>query len=187
MAGSFVNLKMLNSALDDVRDELGELDLLTDRLEEVDVILTPFEPWTAYGYYVEESPWLSRWLGWEGGNIYIPSLRLTSLCGLFGFGEFFSLRNVLRHEYGHALAHLHPGLIKRSREFTHVFGGRYDSKGPVEAYSPLTHVSAYAAKKPQEDFAETFAYFVKFKGDVARYFHRPGVFMKMCFVGNLSV
>jgi len=186
MAGSFINLKMLNDALDDVRDELGELDLLTDRLDEVEVILTPFHPWTDYGYYVEESPWLSRWLGWEGGNIYIPSLRLTSLSGLFGNSEYFSLRNVLRHEYGHAVAHLHPGLIKRSREFTHVFGGRYDTKGPVEGYSPLQHVSTYAATKPQEDFAETFAYFVKSKGDVARYFHRPGVFMKMCFVGKLS-
>lgn len=186
MAGSFVNLKMLNSALDNVIDELGELDLLTDRLDEVDVILTPFEPWTAYGYYMQESPWLSRWLGWEDGNIYIPSLRLTSLGGLFGYGEYFSLRNVLRHEYGHALAHLHPGLIKRSREFTHVFGDRYGSKGPVEDYDPFKHVSTYASTMPQEDFAETFAYFVKSKGDVARYFHRPGVFMKMCFVGKLS-
>jgi len=46
MAGSFINLKMLNDALDDVRDELGELDLLTDRLDEVEVILTPFHPGT---------------------------------------------------------------------------------------------------------------------------------------------
>ena len=186
MAGSFVNLKMLNDALDDVRDELSELDLLTERLDEVNVYLTPFHPGTTYGYFIEESNWLAWCLGWEDGNIYIPSLRLTSLSGLFGYSEYFSLRNVLRHEYGHAVAHLHPSLIKRSREFTHVFGGRYDTKGPVEGYSPLQHVSTYAATMPQEDFAETFAYFVKSKGDIARYFHRPGIFMKMCFVGKLS-
>ena len=69
MAGSFINLKMLNSALDDVRDELGELDLLTERLDEVDVILTPFHPGTIYGYYVEDTNWLGWWLGWEDGNI----------------------------------------------------------------------------------------------------------------------
>ena len=186
MAGSFINLKMLNDALDDVRDELGELDLLTDLLDEVDIILTPFHPGTTYGYFIEESNWLAWWLGWEGGNIYIPSLRLASLSGLFGYSEYFSLRNVLRHEYAHAVAHQHPGLIKRSGEFTRVFGGRYDSRGRVEDYSPLKHVSTYAATMPQEDFAETFAHFVKSKGDVARYFHRPGVFMKMCFVGKLS-
>lgn len=186
MAGSFISLKMLNGALDDVRGELCKLDLLTDRLDEVEVYLSPFHPWAVYGYYMEDSGWLGRRLGWEDGNIYIPSVRLTSLLAIFGRSEYFSLRNVLRHEYGHALADRYPGLIKSSGGFTRIFGGSYKSRKPAGAYNPLKHVSGYAATRPCEDFAESFAHFVKSKGDIARYCHLPGVFMKMCFVSKLS-
>jgi hypothetical protein len=186
MAGPIISLDTLNRALDDVRDELCKLNLLTKRLDKVDVCLTPFYPWMVYGYYMEGSNALMSFLGWKAGNIYIPSMRLSSLLTLFGYREYFSLRHVLRHEYGHALAHKHPGLVKRSRDFTETFGGRYDRRRRVDDYSPFMHVSEYAATQPGEDFAETFALYVRNKGNIFGYLHRAGVFMKLLFVNNLT-
>jgi len=186
MAGPIISLGTLNRALDDVRDELSELNILTKRLDEVDVYLTPFYPWMVYRYYMEGSNALMSFLGWRAGNIYIPSMRLSSLLALFGFSEYFSLRHLLRHEYGHALAHKHPGLVKRSRDFTETFGGRYDRRRRVDDYSPFMHVSEYAATQPGEDFAETFALYVRSKGNIFGYFHLVGVFMKLLFVNNLN-
>jgi len=186
MAGSWITLTTLNRALDDVRDELCELDLLTERIDKVDVILTPFHPIPVYGYYIEDSPAILQWMGWEPGHIYIPSVRLSILLSLFGYNDYFSLRHVLRHEYGHSLAHRHPGLVKRSRDFTEIFGGRYDNKKRVNEYNPLMHVSKYAATQPGEDFAETFALYVRSKGNIFGYSHLVGVFMKLLFVHNLT-
>jgi hypothetical protein len=186
MAGPIISLDTLNRALDDVRDELSELNLLTKRLDQVDVYLTPFYPWVVYGYYLEGSNTLGRFLGWESGNIYIPSMRLSSLLALFGYREYFSLRHVLRHEYGHALAHKHPGLVKRSRDFRETFGGRYDRRRRVDDYNPFMHVSTYAATQPGENFAETFALYVRSKGTIFWYSHLAGVFMKLLFVNNLT-
>ncbi|MBL0062055.1 MAG: putative zinc-binding metallopeptidase [bacterium] len=72
------------------------------------------------------------------------------------------MRDVLRHEYGHAFAYWYPGLVRRSREFTEIFGNRYDSDIKSE-YDPDEHLTPYAAKRPAEDFAESFMAFVKGK------------------------
>jgi len=105
------------------------MDLLTKRVGEVDVILTPFDPGLVYGYFMEGSDPLSRLLGWEEGNIYIPSIKLSTIFCLFGYSDYFSLRHLLRHEYGHALAHKHSGLVKRSTDFINeAFLNVYGSK-----------------------------------------------------------
>jgi len=109
MVSGIITLKTLNRALDDVRKELCEMDFLTKRVDEADVILTPFDPGLVYGYFMEGSDPLSRLLGWEEDNIYIPSIKLSTIFRLFGYSDYFSLRHLLRHEYGHALAHKHSG------------------------------------------------------------------------------
>lgn len=186
MAGSCVTLSTLNRALGDVRDELCELDLLTKRLDKVDVILvSPFILEVLYGYYIEKSYFFLEWLGWEPGHIYIPSVKLSIFLSVFGYRDSFSLRHVLRHEYGHALAHRHPSLLKRSKDFTLIFGGRYDRRTRVDKYDPIMHVSEYASKNPSEDFAETFALYVRSNGNISRYSHLAGIFMKLLFVHNL--
>jgi len=186
MAGLFISLDTLSRALDDVRNELCELNLLSKRIDKADVILTPYHPGLVHGYYIEDSPSILQWLGWEAGHIYIPSVRLSILLSLFGYNDYFSLRHVLRHEYGHALAHKHPGLVKRSRDFREIFGGRYDNRKRINEYNPLMQVSKYAATHPGEDFAETFALYVRSKGNIFGYSHLIGVFMKLLFVHNLT-
>ena len=56
----------------------------------------------------------------------------------------------------------------------------------VDGYNPFMYVSEYAATQPGEDFAETFALYVRSKGDIFGYLNRPGVFMKLLFVNNLT-
>ena len=70
MAGSWIDFTTLQRAHNDVREELFNLGLLTNRLEEVDVhLVSPLFPERFYGYYLEESPLILEWLGWEAGHI----------------------------------------------------------------------------------------------------------------------
>jgi hypothetical protein len=64
------------------------------------------------------------------------------------------LRDVLRHEYAHAVVHLYSGLLRRLR-FASVFGHGYYSKVASE-FDPEKHVTPYVATQPAEDFADTF-------------------------------
>ena len=187
MASGIITLKMLQSALDDVRDELCEMDLLTKCLEEVDVqLVSPLYPEIPYGYYLEGSHFILDWLGWKEGNIYIPSVKYSTLLSIFGYGDSFSLRHVLRHEYGHALAHRHPRMVRRSVIFWRTYNGGYDQDYSFFSYHKNLFVSEYAATKPQEDFAETFALYVRKKGDISRYRKRHRVYSKLRFIKDLN-
>lgn len=84
------------------------------------------------------------WYGWtclETANIYIP--RVIIGC------RPWTLLNVLRHEYGHVFLFHHPETLET---------------WPTEG----EQVSPYAAENLEEDFAETFKYFVKHKGKLPR-------------------
>ncbi len=75
--------------------------------------------------------------------------------------------DVFRHEFGHALADLYPGALKKGSAFRTAFGGTYgeapaEERG-VEGWEER-YVSEYATSATQEDFAETFMLFVKHKG-----------------------
>lgn len=96
------------------------------------------------------------------------------------------MRDILRHEYGHAFAVEHPSLVRRSREFCDTFGGRYDSRSQAVAYSQTEHVTEYAATSPQEDFAETFMTYVRAGGRVSKFRRRGGVYRKLQFVRALA-
>ena len=88
--------RSLNRALARV---IGELDLhgvWNDRMFAVDVHLVPGG--SAYGYYHYGGT----------GRIAIPMLSLIRFVDLY-HGEYTSLADVLRHEYGHALADTHRG------------------------------------------------------------------------------
>ncbi len=164
-------LKRIYTSFDDVtkaynhvRMELWNLGILWDgsRLDGVQCIYEPVALKSA----------LLGWMGYfdfDDQDIHFPSLYLPIgwLVGLVGAKD--GPRNVIRHEFGHALADLYPETLKKGGTFRAAFGGTY---GPTPAKGTDTTdwqgrcFSEYAATATQEDFAETFMLFVKHKGKI---------------------
>ena len=175
-----------------VLGELSDLGLLTQQLYAVDVVTQPIDlAWLAAGYegcYVEDPGRLGRALGWAPRTIYFPRTTFLQLArALRGQRrKCSSMRDTLRHEYGHAFAVEHPALIRRSAKFARVFGGRYDDAMSQDDYSDEDFVTEYAATNPSEDFAETFMTYVRRRGRIDGYGGRPGVTRKLRFVASLQ-
>lgn len=113
--------------------------------------LPPPEFWDAAGFFVNEASFTYRAFGCEPGHIYIPAwIKLNR------GQDRGSLRDVLRHEFGHALAYHHPGAVRRTRAFVGAFAARYDEAWPEPPGNREDFVTAYAMSSPDEDFAETF-------------------------------
>ena len=166
-----ITMPRLQSALDDVMGELDELGLWNKRLAKVDVYLT----------------WFGKDYGWQwyrgSGHIEIPALSLSRLSEIFLSGGRMTLRDLLRHEYGHAVADTNRALI-RSRRFTDAFGTPHDSEIPSD-YLEDEHVTAYAAKDSSEDFAEVFRYHLKHRGRLPSRFQTLAIRRKWSFVSRL--
>ena len=94
-------------------------------------------------------------------NIHIPAVCFASL---FPWAQGRCLADVLRHEYGHALEGKYPKFI-HNNEFRKVFGKAYGDKKSSDT-NANHYVSTYAMTCSQEDFAETFMYYIKHKGKV---------------------
>jgi hypothetical protein len=162
--GEAVSYKQLNSALFDVQEELYKVGLWDEGapLTETEVVWSAWPQLDvpgASGYFLDGlwgiSGVLARLLGYEVGKIYIPKWVL-----LHGFWQNRgSLRDVIRHEYGHAIIYRHPREGK-SKAFQEAFGGCYDEdiRGMDE---PDCYVSEYARLNPAEDFSETFQCFLR--------------------------
>jgi hypothetical protein len=160
--GQFVTLKQVDAAAMAVQTELDRLGVwqADSRLRRTDIMWCPLPQMlcAALGFFFDAQPVAPlRWLGYEAGNIYIPHWVLSQWPWQQERG---SLRDVLRHEYAHALAWHYPGLIRRSRQFVATFGGGYDHGQPVPG-PKAAFVSDYASTQPAEDFAETFMVFVR--------------------------
>ena len=168
-----VTLERLNSAMDDVIGDFRHLGMWNDKLYAVDVFLVPV------GYA----------LGWKwngpGGHISIPAVSLSRLGStMFGFGQKWGLRDVVRHEYGHAVADLYPRL-SRSSGFRKAFEGSYDWVPAMREYDPDHHVTGYAARRPCEDFAEVFMYYIKMRGRMPSRFDTPAIRRKWRFAEHM--
>jgi hypothetical protein len=146
-----VDLPQLNRALSRVQNELSRHGFFDERLAEVEVFLVPLAL-GAYGW---------QWYG-TTGEIDIPAISLAKLHDHL-VGTYFSLADVLRHEYGHALADTHRGLF-RSRQFRDAFHASHDDARTAFEYDPYFHVSDYAATNASEDFAETFMLYLRHSG-----------------------
>jgi len=168
-----VTMSKLNSALSEVQDELMQLHFYDSKLEAVDVYLVLIGG--AYGWKYDG----------KKGNIHIPSISLSKFSELFGWTGYTSLSDVMRHEFGHAFADTHKGLIRCS-QFKEVFGSGYESKTAYE-YDYRFFVSKYAAKKAAEDFAETFMYYVRYMGVLPNKFRTATIRRKWGFIKRLSV
>lgn len=154
-----ITMESLNRALSDVINELRSNGLMHDtcELNKIDVNLCPMpflDDGDASGFFVDKQLYEFQriWgslIGFEEGHIYIPAKpawRTDNAC---------TLRDTLRHEYGHAIAFYYPRLVRRSSEFRRVFGTNYDGKYHEEGLDPRDFMTGYAMESPAEDFAET--------------------------------
>lgn len=198
-----LSLTKLNRATLAAQGELGSHGFWSEgtRLLRTDVCLIPCPPPTcllAVGFFTHgKVGTVGKWLGYDEGNIYIPAhlgtlYRLKAMAPkrvLSILGDLFeartSLRDVIRHEYGHAVAHYYPGLIQKSSRFKEVFGGNYWAK----AHSRSEHdefVSEYASTMPMEDFAETFMVYLRHRGELPTRFRVPAIRKKWSFIRDLG-
>ena len=107
----------------------------------------------------------------------------------FAGGEKDSDIDVLRHEFGHALADLYPGALKKGGLFRAAFGGPYGEDPAEECVADGwgdRYVSEYATSMTQEDFAETFMLFMKHKGKIpAKFAKKPAIRKKWKAVAEI--
>lgn len=167
-----VTLDQLNRANVDVMRELMDYGFWTPRLNQVQVWLVPRG--TAHGWQ------------WYGGDhsIRIAAFSKARLREALARKKRTHLRDVLRHEWAHAIASVHRGLF-RSRAFREAFGGPHGWDF-AWIYDPAFHVSQYAATATSEDFAETFMFFLKYGGRLPRRFDTPVIRRKWRYIARLA-
>ena len=174
-------------ALDHVVGELSDTGLLTRRLFAVPVFVQRFDvgPFVlSYeGLYVEDTSAFDRLCGFEARTIYVPLTSTSRLLGALRGTSPSSLRDILRHELGHAFAVEHPQLVRRSAAFRSAFGARYDDANEQDEDDCIT---AYAATNAAEDFAETLMTYVRVRGQIAPFKGRKAVHRKLRFVQALA-
>jgi hypothetical protein len=167
-----VTLNRLNRAVSDVQGELERHGFFDQKLAAIDVYLS----WFGYAY-----GWC--WYG-TSGNIHIPAISLGKMFEQVWGVSRTSLRDVIRHEYGHALAHTHRGLVC-SVPFKRAFGSHHDADVRWD-YDPQRHVSEYAATSLSEDFAETFMLYLKYDGELPERFNTWRIRRKWRFIRDLG-
>jgi hypothetical protein len=169
---TIVTPKRLSLGISKIHRELRHLGFLTQAIRNVRIKLTPFG--TAYGY--------QHYGG--SGEICIPCFSLAKVWDRLR-GEYTPLRDILRHEFAHALADTHRSLF-RSRLFTEAFGAPHNWKTRWE-YHPDHHVSTYAATAPAEDFAETFMIYVRAGGVLPRKWRKTPIQRKWLFIKEIGM
>lgn len=159
----YVSQDELERAFNKVRKELAAMGVLDEGspLDEVD----------AYNDYFDIISGIRRIMGYcyENGDIYIPH---TFASALVGYKR--NVVDVLRHEFGHALADRYQKCFKGV--FKEAFGRKYDDKPAEEDVDDWseTYVSDYATTASREDWAETFELYMKHKGKLpARFAKKP--------------
>ena len=167
----FITQTQLDQAEYAVRRQLAAHGFYDHHVAAVPTLLVPIG--CAYGWQYYGST----------GEICIPRVSLSRLFD-FCQGTYTALRDVLRHEFAHAIADTHRGLF-RSARFSEQFGASHEAQLQWE-YDPEHHVSPYAAKDPSEDFAETFMVYVRRGGRLpARHATAP-IRHKWRFIRSLS-
>ena len=166
-----INQSQLDRANYAVTCELDALGFYDAHIRVVNTYLVPVG--VAYGWH---------YYG-HTGDISIPRVSFSRLSHLWR-GGYASLRDVLRHEFAHALADTHRGLF-RSELFFDSFGAghRWDFEWE---YDPDHHVSEYAATAPAEDFAESFMLYVRHRGELPACHATGPIRRKWKFIERLS-
>lgn len=166
-----ITSSMLDEANYRVTLQLRDLGFYSGRMARVVTRLVPFG-WDAFGWKYRGSR----------GEIHIPAVSVPRLGQCFGHPRV-GLREVLRHEFGHALVDLHPELF-RSGDFRKVFGAAISCLDEW-LYDPELFISPYAASCPEEDFCETFMVYVGQYRNLRMQSFPPVVRRKLRFVASL--
>lgn len=145
----------VQSATAIVRRELRALDI-ANHLSHVGVnlchlpaIFTPFD----VGFFIWEDSWWNSFIGFETGQIYVSRWDPRE------WGH--SVRDVIRHEFGHAVEHYYPLLF--DQRFHDTFGHGIDE---------YDYISSYAMKCESEDFCETFMIYLRYLGRLPSHYDR---------------
>ena len=136
--------------------------------------------------------WTSRvdvgFYQFDDRNIHFPAVY-NGLNWSCGWIDKYSAIDVLRHEFGHALADRYPQVLRDGDLFKKAFGGPHGvrpAKGTDKDDWEGRCVTGYAATATREDFAETFMFFVKQKGKIpARFAKKPAIRKKWKAVGEI--
>jgi hypothetical protein len=174
--GGIVTRAMTERAQCDVYRELERAGLATAQLARVRVVSTWLQFDARVGLYRPDD---------HGGTIVVPAVSLGRIAEYRARAPWTSVRDVLRHEYAHALADHHAGLVRGTR-FERVFGGAHDDERSAGAFDPAAHVSAYAATLPSEDFAETVMLFLRVRGRIERFRPRAALHARLRFVASCA-
>lgn len=142
--------QLFRSSLRHVRRELKTLGLGRKKVMETKVSRTIIPSFKKEAYFTHD------------GEIFIPILQSKK-----------NVRDMLRHEYGHALLYNYP-KIAASKGFLY-FGHTTD---------PEDYVSRYAMTNADEDFCETFTKYLKHRG-VPRKHYSPRLMKKWRFITSL--
>lgn len=178
-----VTFDQLNSAVLEVQDELYQLGLWNEdsRLPQTEVFWCRFPQVVArraQGFFIPPRAKSLELIGYEVGNIYIPQWVLRSRF----WKKRDSLRDVVRHEYGHAVEYHYPMLTTGSKRFKTAFSGPYP--GDDEEAGNI-YISEYSATEQTEDFAETFMFFVRHGGELPSKLNTPHIKRKWNFIAEL--
>ena len=183
MSKVYTSFNEVSRAYNKVRMELWHLGVLWDgsKLDGVECIYDQIAPVAA----------LSGTMGWydpDSKDITFPSVYLPIAALWRDLDVKANALDVFRHEFGHALADLYPGALKKG-VFRAAFGGTYGENPAEECVADGwgdRYVSEYATSMTQEDFAETFMLFVKHKGKIpAKYAKKPVIRKKWKAVAEI--
>ena len=184
MSKIYTSFKEMERAYNKVRMELWNLGILWDgsKLERVGCTYLVIAPIAALGGYMGFYDPNTREI--EFPSVYLPIAALWRDLGVKA-----NALDVIRHEFGHALAHLYLGALKKGGTFRAAFGGSYGEDPAEECVAAGwgdRYVSEYAMSATQEDFAETFMLFVKHKGKIpAKFAKKPAIRKKWKAVAEI--
>ncbi len=172
----YTSFDQVTDAYNEVRDDLIKLGILWrgSKLDKVQCFYEPIAPYSAItgrmGYF-----------DFDDHQIHFPSIYLPWGWLTRRVGEKEPAPDVIRHEFGHALADRYPAALKRGGLFREAFGGVYSDKPAPDIDSAnweFDCVTQYATDSTREDFAETFMLFVKYKGKIPAQFKGKPVIVK---------